>query len=90
MTAVTDRLRARIAGDFPGPGSADEVARLVARASGSEGIQAAIVLLARGDLDRLHAAVRLTGEDWRDTLCAAGLEHDDWPNRLDAELGPVR
>ena len=87
---MSDRLRARIDRDFPEPGSADEVARLVAGASDSERIQAAIVLLATGDLDRLHAAVSLTAEDWRDTLCAAGLEHDDWPSRVDAELGPVR
>lgn len=90
MAAVTDRLRARIDRDFPEPGSADEVARLVAGASDSERIQAAIVLVARGDLDRLHAALALTAQDWRDTLCAAGLEHEDWPDRVDAELGPVR
>ena len=90
MAGVSDRLRGRIDRDFPEPGSADEVARLVAGASDGERIQAAIVFLAGGDLDRLHAAIRLTAQDWRDTLCGAGLEHEDWPGRLDAELGPVR
>jgi hypothetical protein len=90
MAGVSDRLRGRIDRDYPDPGSADEVARLVSGASESERIQAAIVLLAGGDVDRLHGAIRLTGEDWRDTLCGAGLEHEDWPGRLDAELGPAR
>jgi hypothetical protein len=89
MAAVSVRLRARIDRDFPDPGSADEVARLVAQASDSERIQAAIVLWAHGNLHRLLDSVDLTAVDWRDTLVRGGLEHEDWPRRLDAELGPV-
>ena len=87
---MSDRLRARITRDFPAPGSADEVALIVGGASDSERVQAAIVLWAAGSLDRLLDSVALTAVDWRDTLVRGGLEHDDWPSRLDAELGPDR
>ncbi len=49
MPEVTQRLRERIGRDFPAPGSAPEVARLVAECSDVERVQAAIVLWARGD-----------------------------------------
>lgn len=90
MAALSARLRARINRDFPEPGSADEVARIVGQASDSERVQAAILLWANGSLDRLLDSVALTAVDWRDTLVRGGLEHEDWPSRLDAELGPVR
>ncbi|WP_233225584.1 hypothetical protein, partial [Amycolatopsis sp. CA-126428] len=56
---------------------------------GSERVQAAIVLLARGSIRRFRDAVTLSTQDWRDVLVAADLAHDDWPARLDQELGPV-
>jgi hypothetical protein len=90
MESVSARLRARIDRDFPAPGSADEVARLVAEASDSERIHAAIVLWAAGDLGRLLNSVELAAVDWRDVLVRGGLEHDDWRDRLDSELGPTR
>jgi hypothetical protein len=52
-----------------------------------ERIQAAIVLLAGGDPAELERAAALAEIDWRDVLVAAGLAHEDWPERLDAELG---
>ena len=89
MAVVEDRLKRRIQNDFPAPGSADEIIRLVGEASESERIQAAIVFSARGDLDRLRQAIALTEMDWRDTLVAGGLEHNDWRERLDFALGPA-
>jgi hypothetical protein len=85
--AISDRLVARIARDFPEPGSSTEVARLVEAASDSERIQAAIVLGSRGDLHRLQQLIELTKVDWRDTLVDGGLANEDWPQRLERELG---
>ena len=62
--------------------------RLVGEAGDySERLQAAIVLYANGDDDRLRHILRSTTRDWRDTLVWAGLGRDDWPNRLNSELG---
>lgn len=98
MARISDRLERRIRRDFPWPGSAHGVLRLLralpARAGydaetlASERVQAAIVLLAGGDLGRLRQALDLAAVDWRDLLVAAGLADDDWPGRLDRELGP--
>ena len=44
----------------------------------------AIIKLAAGNLDRLLANVAQARKDWRDTLCAAGLENEDWPEVLEA------
>ena len=88
MPGISDRLRRRIAGDFPAAGSAASVAEMVGAASESERIQAAVVFCARGDLGRLRSACELVKQDWRDVLARAGLADDDWPARLDTELGP--
>jgi hypothetical protein len=53
----------------------------------AERLQAAAVLAARGSTSRLHAALQLAREDWRDLLVGAGLADEDWPERLQAELG---
>lgn len=90
MTEVSDRLWKRIQRDFPAPGSADEAARLVSEANGSERVQAAIVLWAGGNLCRLRSGVALSAVDWRDVLVRGGLADEDWEDRLDAELGPTR
>jgi hypothetical protein len=47
---MTKRLRARASRDFPDPGSAEEIVRLVEAAADDERIQAAIVLAAVGDV----------------------------------------
>jgi len=52
----------------------------------SERVQAAIVLLADGDIHRLRQALDLAATAWRDQLVAAGLASEDWPARLDYEL----
>ncbi len=55
----------------------------------AERVQAAIVKLSRGDLERFDRALEEARRDWRDVLVAAGFEHEDWPERLDEYLGPV-
>ncbi|WP_256796449.1 hypothetical protein [Terrabacter sp. Ter38] len=88
MTAVSSRLHHRIVRDFPQAGSAEEVVRLLADASGSERVQAAIVLAARGDLAELRREVELAAVDWRDVLVNGGLAGDDWQSVLTSTLGP--
>ncbi|XVS62063.1 hypothetical protein ACQPYE_27850 [Actinosynnema sp. CA-299493] len=93
--AAEARLTRRIRRDFPEPGSANGILRLLADSpsvrgsepEGTERIQAAIVILAAGDLTRLRAALAVVEADWRDLLVAAGLAHNDWRARLDQELG---
>jgi hypothetical protein len=89
MEGMSPRLQRRVRSDFPAAGSADEVERLVADATDSERIQAAIVMWSRGDMSRLRDSLDLAAIDWRDVLVRAGLADDDWPSRLDSELGPT-
>jgi hypothetical protein len=88
MPGVSHRLHRRIERDFPAAGGAAEVAQMVAAASHSERIQAAIVFCARAQPGRLRDACDLAKLDWRDVLVGAGLADEDWPTRLDMELGP--
>ena len=88
MPDVTNRLSVRVHHDFPEKGSADELMRCLAELTDSERIQAAIVLSAAGDLARFDDSAALARIDWRDVLVRGGLADDDWPTRLDQELGP--
>jgi hypothetical protein len=88
------RLSRRVRRDFPEPGSADEVLRLLGDLvffpddpAHSERVQAAVVILAGGNIARLKENIAEARFDWRDVLVAAGLASKDWPARLDAELG---
>ncbi len=90
MTTVSDRLQRRVARDFPQPGSSEEVVRLLAEASDCERVQAAIIIAANGDLREFKREAELALVDWRDVLMNGDLAHDDWPDVLDAELGPDR
>ncbi|MEV6973800.1 hypothetical protein [Kitasatospora sp. NPDC093806] len=95
---VSTRLQARIRRDFPERGSEPGVVRIIDDLPGtagydegmfgSERLQTAIVLLAEGSIHWLRRAIRLAMTDWRDVLVAVELAHEDWPDRLDAELGP--
>jgi len=87
VALVTPRLARRIASDFPDAAAAAEVAHLVAEAANWERVQAAIVLSAGGDLRAVHDGAALATTDWRDVLVNADLANEDWPARLDAELG---
>jgi hypothetical protein len=91
---VTPRLQARIRSDFDAGTTVLVVERLdrlvlpLAEKQSLERIQAAIVLVGAGDLERLEGAARLAETDWRDVLVAARLADGDWPRRLDELLGP--
>jgi hypothetical protein len=97
MPVNRSRLDRRITRDFPQPGSAREVRRLLDALPSVAGydpehlsgerVRAAIVLLADGNISRLKDALRLAATDWRDLLVAAGLAHADWPDLLDRWLG---
>jgi hypothetical protein len=89
VAIASERLRRRIERDFPDPGSAAEVIDLVGAVNESERVQAAIVVWAAGDLARLRDARDLAEQDWRDVLMRADLADEDWPSRLESELGPV-
>ena len=92
---VTARVAARVRRDF-GP-AADEILRRLESLelpliesqgpAGVERVQAAIVVLARGDAERFERDAKFAERDWRDVLVAAGLANFDWPGKLDDELG---
>lgn len=86
---VTLRVRKRIERDFGSSGTAEEICRLVGEANDTERVQAAIVLAAAGEGTRLHDAIALALLDWRDLLMNVDLANQDWPTRLDAQLGPA-
>ncbi|MEV8360978.1 hypothetical protein [Streptomyces niveus] len=93
---VSVRLERRIRRDFPEPGSAAEIMRMLDELPGTAGydtehfagerLQAAIVLLAQGSIRRFHESVRLALTDWRDLLVATELDNESWTDRLQAEL----
>ncbi len=80
--------------DFSAAAAEDALRRLgalnlaMAEEQSRERIQAAVVLLAAGDPDKLDYNARLAEADWRDVLVFSGLGDDDWPARLESELGP--
>lgn len=80
---VSARFERRVRRGFREPGRADHVVRLLGElpeAAGydpgtfaSERVQAAVVLLAGGDVLRFGRAARFASRDWRDLLATAGL-----------------
>ncbi|QHY96241.1 hypothetical protein SSPS47_14080 [Streptomyces sp. S4.7] len=99
---ISTRLGRRIRHDFPEPGSAPEIMRMLdelpdtagydAECFRSERPQAAMVPLAQESAEsarRFREAVQLAlTADWRGLPVAAEPAHDDRPDRLRAELGP--
>jgi hypothetical protein len=90
---VTQRLQQHVRKVFETAMAGDALLELLSMVdeSGdpvSERIQAAAVVFARGDLDRLAEARQLARIDWRDLLVVGGLAYEDWPDRLDELLGP--
>jgi hypothetical protein len=89
---VTPRLEARIRSDFAAEEAElvldelDALALPLVDGPAPERIQAAIVVLAGGDLARFDEAARIARIDWRDVLVASGLGNHDWPARLELEL----
>ncbi len=88
---MSARVRRRITRDFP-PSDRDQVERTLAAllpasdAAGRERIQAAVLIVAAGRMDRLERQASEVDIDWRDVLMAADLGFDDWPIRVDAFL----
>jgi hypothetical protein len=99
VTDTSSRLARRVQHDFPKPAAGQHVLQLLTQLPHragyepevftSERVQAALIVLANGDIRRLYQAVGLAMRDWRDLLVAAGLANEDWPDRLDHELGPI-
>ncbi len=93
LTLVLTRLEARVRNDFSVAAANDALRSLGAlnfegiEPQGRERIQAAIVLLAGGDPAKFDHYVSLANADWRDVLVSSGLGDEDWPVRLDKELG---
>lgn len=96
---VSRRVAARIELDFPDgdavaiaerlDAATGEPSSLTGFETGSERVQAAILILAAGDIHRLIRECDDARRDWRDVLVAAGLGFDDWPGRVDELLGPT-
>ena len=51
-----------------------------------ERIQAAVLLLTRGDIDRLEESVRIAERDWRDALVWSGMGNADWSHQLESHF----
>lgn len=86
MAPVSRRLARRIQQDFS-PEVSETVTRVVARASQSERVQAAIVLAADGDAREVARQAELAEVDWRDVLVNAGLADEAWAAVLYQQLG---
>lgn len=92
---ISDRLQAYVRRRFA-PDEVEPIFGLLAEVvyeepgsteEGIERIQAAVVLIADGDVQRLLRAMEMAQDDWRDVLVAAGLAHEGWPERLGVALG---
>jgi hypothetical protein len=96
--SISVRLHARVQRDFPDPGAAKGIEGALRKLAeelkdsrqDTERLLAAAVLIARGDVDRFRAAVRIARQDWRDLLVSGGLANEDWPRVLDEALGSRR
>ena len=94
---LTPRLLQHIQRQFPEPGSAAEVARLLrqmfldlpATNPGTERLCTAVLILTNGNAQSVHRWIREAQTDWRDVLVSANLAHANWPARLDVLLGPA-
>ncbi len=88
MATVSKRVEARVRRQFK-DADADDVLRrleeLEAKRQTPERYHAAVVLLARGDTDRLAWAVSI---DWRDAFVWSGLG-SNWEAKVEQEFGPA-
>lgn len=91
--AVTQRIAVRIAEQYGA--EAETVIWLLKEAEkekfrrvGAERVTAAMVILAKGDVDRVFRAIEEMQIDWRDLFMSAGLGHADWRADLDDAFGP--
>jgi hypothetical protein len=89
------RLERRVRSDFGAEASEVLTALLdipeslpLAEKQDPERLHAALVLPAEGRTSEFANRLHLAQADWRDALVSAGLGDQDWPQRLEAELGP--
>jgi hypothetical protein len=96
---LTERLRRRVERDFAAGelsgGAIDSLERVdlgdwlsTQPPDGRERVLAAILVIARGDSERLASAIETAERDWRDALVWGELAQPDWPVRLEVFLGP--
>jgi hypothetical protein len=95
-TNISPRLEARVRRDYPPQATEEVIAFLrtvsdihAASLQDPERLQAAAFILLKGDVSRIPR-VKMLVRDWRDSLVWAGLGQPDWPDRLNAMLGPLR
>jgi hypothetical protein len=93
-TNISPRLEARVRRDYPPQATEEVIAFLrtvsdihAASLQDPERLQAAAFILLKGDVSRIPR-VKVLVRDWRDSLVWAGLGQPDWPDRLNAMLGP--
>ncbi|WP_217235587.1 hypothetical protein [Streptomyces sp. AC555_RSS877] len=95
---LTHRIKRRISEDYTPEDRSAVEELLLDLASGLEKdegfsqaelerIIAATLIGGGGDVDRLLNWVQFARRDFRDVLVGSGLEHSDWPERLDSEFG---
>lgn len=90
---ISARLHERIRRDFPDADAARAIVYalrtlavgLETSRQDMERLLAAAVFFAAGDIAQFYLVI---GQDWRDLLMDGGLGHENWPQVLDAELGP--
>ncbi|MGW2486749.1 hypothetical protein ACWCV9_05940 [Streptomyces sp. NPDC001606] len=95
---LTSRIKQRIKRDYPEaeqPAVASILVELSDEISRYENAQleriiAATLIHGQADVDKLLTAVQVALSDWRDVLMGSGLEHSDWPARLNCEFGVDR
>lgn len=95
---VSGRIARRIERDFPAGDASTIAVRLDAATAGPwsqtdseagrDRVQAAILMIAAGDVRKLIRECEEAQKDWRDVLMAADLGYDDWAVRVGEFLGP--
>ncbi|MDN4477067.1 hypothetical protein [Demequina lignilytica] len=90
MAVASERIIERAQDDF-GATAAQVLTRLerlgVGHEVDAERVQAAVLLVARGNRVMLDDALEHARDDWRDLLDRAGLAGEGWRARLDEALG---
>lgn len=87
--AITERLAGKIQQEFGSEAGVvcsmleEAEARVFGASGASDRTLTAVIIVSARDVDRFLQALRLMERDWRDLLCDAGLEGEDWPERLD-------
>ena len=89
--SVSPRLAAKIEEIFPAESesviaSLDEVDEKLFRGEAGDRLLAAMIIYSEGRIEGFSLALEEVSEDWRDVLVGAGLDEDDWPEKLEEFL----